>query len=276
MKTTADSKKRFVLVGSTAKGLRARSLPPSVWVCRDRSDLEAAVASATKCMTWVSFTRSSTDLLLETTVHAGVRGGRSGSRLITLTPPRAESVPALLGLFHLVFGLGEDSRWLPKTELIAVIAADDSADRFIGGSVDFKAKTVTLLRGDITAVVAPFRLFGRSGDQTSPDFLRLQLTDYGRTIALGDYEASADAVLYELDPDYRRRLNRQRREQEQTFGAALLRLRKQRRLKRTDFAPISAKEIARIERSEVERPHGRTLSVIADRLAVRPEEIRDF
>ena len=203
-------------------------------------------------------------------------GGRSGSRLITLTPPRAESVPALLGLFHPVFGLGEESRWLPAAELVAAMTADDCADRFIGGSVDLKAKTVTLLRGDITAIVAPSRLFCRSGDQTAPDFSRLRLADYGQTIALGDYEASADAVLYELDAGYRHRLNRQRREREQTFGAALLRLRKQRRLKRTDFAPISAKEIARIERNEVERPHARTLEVIASHLAVGPDEIASY
>ena len=161
-----------------------------------------------------------------------------------LTPPRAESIPALLGLFYPVFGLAEGSRWLSTPELVAAVTADDAADRFIGGSVDRKAKTLTLLRGDITTIVAPFRLFPNSGDGTAPDFAKLRLTDYGRTIALGDYEASADAVLYELDPDYRRRLNTQRRARERTFGAALQRLRKQRRLRRTDFAPISSREIA--------------------------------
>jgi transcriptional regulator with XRE-family HTH domain len=55
-----------------------------------------------------------------------------------------------------------------------------------------------------------------------------------------------------------------------------VRLRKQRRLKRSDFAPISAKEIARIERNEVEKPHARTLETIAERLGVRPEEIESY
>src|SRR5262249_44807790 len=149
-------------------------------------------------------------------------------------------------------------------------------DRFIGGSVDPKAKTLTLLRGDIGVVVAPFSLFPKSGDGTAPDFARLRLMDYGRTVALGDYEASADAILYELDPDYRRRLKKQRRQTERTFGAALRRLRKQRRLKRNDFAPVSAKEIARIERNEVGKPHAKTLEAIADRLGVRPEEIDGY
>jgi transcriptional regulator with XRE-family HTH domain len=53
-------------------------------------------------------------------------------------------------------------------------------------------------------------------------------------------------------------------------------VRKQRRLKRTDFAPISSKEIARIERNEVGKPHAKTLEVIADRLGVRAEEIENY
>ena len=54
-----------------------------------------------------------------------------------------------------------------------------------------------------------------------------------------------------------------------------MRLRKQRGLKRTDFAPVSPKEIARIERNEIEKPHAKTLEAIANRLGVRPEEIED-
>jgi hypothetical protein len=111
-----------------------------------------------------------------------------------------------------------------------------------------------LLRGHLEAMVVPFSFFRKSGDGTAPDFTRLRLADYGRTIALGDYEASADAILYERDPDYRRRLKKQHRQSERTFGASLMRLRKQRRLKRSDFAPVSSKEIARIERGEVEKP----------------------
>jgi hypothetical protein len=153
---------------------------------------------------------------------------------------------------------------------------DDAADRFIGGSVDAKAKTLTLLRGDIEAVVAPFAIFAKSGDGTVPDFARLRLTDYGRTVALGAYEASADAILYELDAEYRRRLKKQRRQSERTFGASLTRLRKQRRLRRSDFAPVSSKELARIERNEVGKPHAKTLDAIADRLGVRPEEIESY
>jgi hypothetical protein len=118
--------------------------------------------------------------------------------------------------------------------------------------------------------------FQESGDGTAPDFNRLKLTDYGRTIALGDYEASADAILYELDPNHRRRLKKARQQTERTFGASLQRLRKQRRLKRSDFAPISGKEIARLERNEIGKPHAKTLDVIAKRLGVSPGVIETF
>ena len=273
MKTMLESEPRFVFLGSQ-KGLFKEPLPPHVSVCHDRSEVEAAVSHPAKNATWISFTRQFTDILLEKAVDA--RADLRGSHLITLTPPRSESIPALLGLFHPVFGLVEGFQWLPKEELVEAITRDDASERFIGGSVDPKAKTLTLLRGDIEAVVAPFSLFQKSGDGTAPDFARLRLTDYGRTVALGDYEASADAILYELDPDYRRRLRKQRRQSERTFGAGLMRLRKQRRLKRSDFAPISSKEIARIERNEVGKPHAKTLEAIADRLGVRPEEIDNY
>ena len=268
-----DSEKRFVFLGSQ-KGLFKGALPPGVSVCRDRADVEAAVARPTKCATWISFTRTFTDILLDEAVDS--RADLRGSHLITLTPPRSESISALVGLFYPVFGLVEGFRWLPKEQMVEAITSDDASDRVIGGSVDSKAKTVTLVRGNIEALVAPFSVFPTSGDGTAPDFDRFQLADYGRTIAFGDYEASVDAVLYELDPAYRSRLRKQRRQSERSFGASLMRLRKQRRLRRTDFAPVSSKEIARIERNEVEKPHARTLEAIADRLGVLPGEFESY
>ena len=58
-----------------------------------------------------------------------------------------------------MFGLVEGFEWLSKEELVEAITRDDASSRFIGGSVDAKAKTLTLLRGDVTAVVVPFRCF---------------------------------------------------------------------------------------------------------------------
>ena len=76
--------------------------------------------------------------------------------------------PRLLGLFHPVFGLVEGFQWLPKEELVEVIMRDDASERFIGGSVDHKAKTLTLLRGDIEAVVVPFSVFSRIRRRNGP------------------------------------------------------------------------------------------------------------
>jgi hypothetical protein len=273
MKTAIDSKQRFIFLGSHRRLLKG-PLPPRVSVCHDRSEVGAAVINPTKRFTWVSFTRDFTDILLEETVDA--RAEVRGSHLITLAPPRVESIPALVGLFHPVFGLVEGFRWLPEEELVEAITREDASERFIGGSVDAKAKALTLLRGDMETMVAPVAIFEGSGEGTAPDFTRLRLTDYGRTVALGEYEAAADAILYELDPDYRRQLKKRRRQSERTFGASLMRLRMQRRLRRSDFVPVSAKEIARIERNEVAKPYAKTLEIIAARLGVRPEEIESY
>lgn len=249
-------------------------MPPLVSVCRDRAGIEAAVSRPTKRVTWISSNRTFTDILLSDALVTPTT--HRESQLITLTPPRSESIPALLGLFRLVFGLTDGFQWLPKAELIEAVTRSDAATRFVGGILGFKAKTLTLLRGDITAVVVPLSIFTTSGDGAAPDFTRFRLTDYGRTIVLGEYESAADAILYEADADYRRSLNKRRRQSERTFGASLMRLRKQRGLKRIDFTPVSSKEIARIERNEVATPHARTLHSIAERLGVKPEELGDY
>lgn len=118
--------------------------------------------------------------------------------------------------------------------------------------------------------------FEPSGDGVTPDFGALSFTDCGHTVAMGDYEASADAILYETDEDYRRKLNKERRRSERSFGASLRRLRLQRRLKRSDFPDVSSKTIARIERGDVERPRGKTLDAIAKRLRVAPDQIETY
>ena len=69
--------------------------------------------------------------------------------------------------------------------------------------VDQDGKTLTLIRGDNSVIVVPFSFFNVSGDGTEPDFTKVKLIDYGHTVALGIYEASADAILYEYASDYR-------------------------------------------------------------------------
>jgi hypothetical protein len=97
-------------------------------------------------------------------------------------------------------------------------------------------------------ITVPWSLFKPSANGAQPDFNRLSLTDYGHTLQLGDYEADADTILYEADPEYRRKGRKKLLAEEKTFGASLRRLRIQKGLSRSDFAPLSPKTLARIER----------------------------
>ena len=101
-------------------------------------------------------------------------------------------------------------------------------------------------------------------------------TDCGNTVRLGSYEAAADAILYEADPNFRSRLLAKKRAEDKTFGACLRRLRLLRGLGQGDFGDVAAKTIARIERGETEAPHGHTLRVIAARLGIEPDEILSY
>ena len=156
------------------------------------------------------------------------------------------------------------------------LSGKDGSDRFIGGAADRRNDTLALVRGNLATLVVPFSYFTESGDGTRPDFGNPSFTDYGLTVALGAYEASSDGILYDFDAAYRQKLNKERRQNERTFGAALRRLRLQRGLKQGDFAPLTAKTIARIERGEVGKPHGKTLEIIARRLGVDAGQIESY
>jgi len=261
---------RYVFVGSMAK-----KVPAGVLVCRHFADLPTSVREVpTKQRVFVSYGRSSTEELLQAGMKLG-RGLRMG-RLVTIEPPRPESVPSLSGLFERVIGAIPGYSWLPVEELPTVLSGKDAADRFIGGAADAQGKTVALVRGNLSTLVVPFAYFKPSGDGTKADFSKLAFADYGHTVALGDYEASADGILYEFDPAYRQKLKKERLAEDKSFGASLRRLRLQRGLKRSDFAPAALKTIARIERGNVERPHGRTLEAIEKRLGLSADQIESY
>ena len=126
-------------------------------------------------------------------------------------------------------------------------------------------------------MTVPFSTFEESGDGTERDFNTFAMIDCGQTVRLGDYEAAVDAILYEYDPEFRRRIAKKRSQEDQSFGASLRRLRKQRGLRREDFQPdVSAKTIARIEQGKVKRVRQKTLNAVANRLSVKPAEIATF
>lgn len=68
--------------------------------------------------------------------------------------------------------------------------------------VDKQNHIIKLYHGS-SALVVPFSFFPKSGNGLEPDFSRVEVTDYGQTLKLGEYEASIDAIFYEYDSVYR-------------------------------------------------------------------------
>jgi hypothetical protein len=229
---------------------------------------------------WISTTTEKTEALLKAASiflvsHHGRR--RTLGNLLLLESPRIESLPALHTVFRNVVGGVESFKALPPEELVDVLSGprEEARDLFIGGSVDPVSETLTLTRGNLDTVVVPLSMFRPSGKAT-PDPSDFAVEDYGHIVRLGEYEAAADAVLYEVDPDFRKRLNAKRRQEDRGFGASLRRLRLQRLLGRAAFPGLSAKTIARIERGETGKPHGKTLAVLAKALGVRRDQIETY
>jgi len=67
-------------------------------------------------------------------------------------------------------------------------------------------------------MTVPFSAFESSGDGVSPDMSKLTVTDCGQTVQFGDYEASVDAILYEHDSDYRRKVRENLLKRDSSFG----------------------------------------------------------
>jgi hypothetical protein len=281
MPKTAEHIRRYVILDSNRDRFK-RFLSSTVYFCKSQAEIAKVYNDVSDDLTWITYTQKFTDELLKAVARKRViRRVDTLPRhdcVLTVASPRLESLPTLHGLFSHIVGDSPGYRWLPKDELSEVLF-DSSIDRsefFIAAASDAITRTLSLVRGDCQTLVVPYSLFEPSGDGTKPDFSKVRVTDFGRTVALGDYEASADAILYEADRDYRKKVSLQRKETEKTFGAALFRLRKQRKLKRSDFPSLSAKTIARIERNEIHKPHGATLQAIAKRLGVSPDEIGDY
>jgi hypothetical protein len=194
-------------------------------------------------------------------------------RLLLLEEPSTARRELLAALFRVVIAPGNGVRLLAPDDLVEVLASEHPEDYFIGGVVDRDDKAVVLYRGNLERLVVPLAWFRAGRSSPRPDFDDFEVTDSGQTVRFGAYEAAVDAILYEFDPDARRRIKNAQVEKDETFGGALRRLRLARGLSREDFPGINAKTIARIERGEVEKPHGETLARISRVLGVTPEEI---
>jgi len=168
--------------------------------------------------------------------------------------------------------------FLLREEIRAILADDRRADLVISGRLDPISQTLTVLRGSGETLSVPLAAFKPSGNGVVPDFTQFRITDYGHTIQFGAYEATVEALLYECDAAYRQRLRGARPAAEQTFGAALRRLRKQRGLRREDFPPLHAEMITRIEHGDLshEMLPVSAWQILAQTLGVAPEDIETF
>ena len=210
-------------------------------------------------------------------ISAAIEGSESGRlhrALITdrpLTPVRLLALSSAFGRI-----VCPPFVRLPDEELANALMSPDRADRCIAGSCDAETGWITLLLGDLQTLVVPLSACKPRPVGPVPDPARFAVVDVGDAFALGEWECTFDAALYEWDPAYRRRLNAYRRATDRMFGAALRRLRLQKDLHQDAFAPLPAKTVARIERGEIRKPHRRTLEILARKLGVKPEEIATF
>lgn len=235
-------------------------------------DLKTSMAVATKYSLWICHDKYLTLSLLRSVSWPSPSLGDA----VFLHSMLPQSLPTVANCFTRFAYLAR-AGFLPITELTDALCAVNKADLFIGGTVDHDSKTVTFWRGNFQTITVSMTSFEKSGDGTVPDFSKLLITDGGQSVQLGKYEAAVSAILYEFDPEYRRRIGKLRERNEQSFGASLRRLRKQKGLKRDDFSPnISSKTIARIELGHVTQIRPKTLGLLAKRLGVKVEEIGQF
>ena len=280
MSKVAARSQRFVILDS-GKTPHKQLVGCLVTFCRTEAQIEEIYKKNATGRIWISYGSDVTDCLVKTAARlqsqALFSGVLKGESLLTVRSPRPESMPMIRGLFGNIFGDSPQYRWLPREELLAVLMSDDAqSEVFIAAASDPVTQTVSLLRGDRRSMVVPFSHFKSSGDGIHPDFTQIAVADYGRTVSFGGYEAASDAILYELDPDYRKKLLKKRKEADRSFGASLRRLRKQKRLTQNAFAPLTSKTIARIESNTTGKPQQTTLQVLANRLGVKPEEIETY
>jgi hypothetical protein len=197
-------------------------------------------------------------------------------KVLVLHPLTAGQRTIYQDLFARVLAPGDGIQMLSTNDLLEALASEDRADRVIGVAVDDASELVMLYRGNLDTVMVPFAWFASPHASTRPDFSDFEPVDHGIGVRFGEYEAAVDAILYEFDPAYRRRVKNAEVGRDDSVGGSVRRLRNLRGLKQSDFPGISVKEIGRIERGEVKAPHRATLDRIAQTFGVTVEQLRTY
>lgn len=239
---------------------------------RTKSEIRDALKRSGRRAVWVAPSLAAVQLLL-----AALAGRSKGDqRLLSLEPANGARHSLLHAIFRVVVSADEGIRLLAVDELADVLGAANREDLFVGIAAAPADAAVVLYRGNLEPLIVPLTWFRTRPGGPKPDTGDLAITDSGQTVRLGEYEAAVDAILYEFDAAYRRRAKKREMERDDSFGGALRRLRLQKGLSRADFDGLTAKEIARIERGEVKRPHSRTVAILAKRLGVPARELQTY
>lgn len=239
---------------------------------RTESEIRNALERSGRRAVWVAPSVAAVQLLL-----AALAGRAKGDqRLLSLEPANDARHSLLHAIFRFVVSADEGIRLLRVDELADVLGAVNREDLFVGVAAAPVDAAVVLYRGNLEPMVVPLTWFRTRPGGPKPDTADLAITDSGQTVRLGKYEAATDAILYEFDAAYRRRAKKREVERDKSFGGALRRVRLQKGLRRSDFHSVTAKEIARIERGEVKKPHPRTIAILAKRLGVPAKEIPTY
>jgi len=96
-----------------------------------------------------------------------------------------------------------EMKFLPEKQVREILLENNYQNYFIGVGVDSKEKVVVLYRANMELIVVPFSWFTSSRSKVKADFENVRITDYGNTVALGEFEAATDAILFDFDPVYR-------------------------------------------------------------------------
>jgi hypothetical protein len=166
--------------------------------------------------------------------------------------------------------------FLAPDEMAEVLVSDTPGDYVIGGLIDPVDDAVVLYRGSFDTVILPFSFFRPATTKLMPDFSQFAIIDGGQALRFGTYEATVDIVLYDRDPEFRRRHKAQAMEQDVSFGGSLRRLRLMRGLSQGDLAPLTERQVRRIEQNEVTKIHPSTRDCLARRLNVAFDDIASF
>jgi hypothetical protein len=239
---------------------------------RSESEIHTALSRHGHRALWIAPSTAAIHLLLGSFPHRPMRD----HRLLALERANGDRHGLLHALFRFVVSVDEGVQLLPVDELAEVLTSAHRADLFIGAAVVPTDAAVILYRGNLEPLVVPVTWFRERPEGPTPDVSDLAVADFGQTVRLGDYEAATDAILYEFDGDFRLRAKARQLETDRSLGGAMRRLRLQKGLRQSDFPGLTAREIGRIERGEVKKPHQHTLAAIAKRMGVSADEISTY